>query len=90
MEHEYFKNALYLFLFGLGTFIFSILFHNPFKKKKINPDFRFGLEQKEKLEYSNEQLRRINETRIKGLYIIGIIFIISSIVYLILGIIEYF
>lgn len=54
MEHEYFKNALDLFLFGLGTFIFSILFHNPFKKKKIDPDFRFGLEKKERLEYSNE------------------------------------
>ncbi|WP_291121296.1 hypothetical protein [Empedobacter sp. UBA7248] len=90
MENEYFKNALDLFLFGLGTFIFSILFHNPFKKKEINPDFRFGLEEKERLEYSNEQLRRINNTRIKGIYIIGFLLIISSIIYLILGIIEYF
>ncbi|WP_312558004.1 hypothetical protein [Empedobacter brevis] len=37
-----------------------------------------------------DEFKIIANGRIKGLYIIGIIFIISSIVYLILGIIEYF
>ncbi|TGN29288.1 hypothetical protein [Empedobacter tilapiae] len=90
MEHEYFKNALDLFLFGLGVLIIAIILNTPFKKKKVKQNLSFGLEQKDKLEYINDGLRIINTTRLKSIYLFATVFIIASIIYLILGIIEYF
>ncbi|WP_413531540.1 hypothetical protein [Empedobacter brevis] len=93
MKHEYFKEALNSFLFGLAILIIAVILNNPFKKKKIKQNLSFGLEQKDKLEYISDGLRSNNSIRLirlKSIYLFATIFIIASIFYLILGIIEYF
>ncbi|MGV0832991.1 hypothetical protein ACTS9D_12355 [Empedobacter brevis] len=90
MENEYLEKALDLFLFGLGTLIIAIILNNPLRKKKVKQNLSFGLEHKDKLEYINDGFRIINTGRLKSIYLFAAVFIIASIIYLILGIIEYF
>lgn len=87
---EYFEKALDTFSFGTIILIIALILNNPFKKKPLKPNLSFGLEQKNKMEYLNDAYKIINTGRLKVMYLFAAMFIIASIIYLILGIIEYF
>lgn len=79
-----------LFLFGLIILIVAYILNNPFKKREVKSNLSFGLEQKNKMDYINDTFKTLNTARLKSIYLFAAIFIIASIVFLILGIIEYF